>query len=269
LQRGCPRRIVCDVRISVASPLAGGISEISYRDHGAGPAVIHLHGGWGYELYSIAQQIEGLAAWRFVIPDRTGYGGSTPISELPARFHEAAAIETEHLIDALAIERPIIWGHSDGAVIAALLGLRDPGRYRGLVLEALHRDREKPRSRQFFTDMAEDPTRFGPRVASVLRAEHGERWRDVLRMDGRAWLHIAATPHDDLYDGRLAALRVPTLILHGADDPRTEPGELDRVRHELPAARFEVLPEGGHCPHAHPRTAPRVTAILREFLQAL
>ncbi|MCA9680098.1 MAG: alpha/beta fold hydrolase [Kofleriaceae bacterium] len=255
--------------VTLDSPLAGGgASRIRVRDlAGAGVPVVHLHGGWGYDIYPV--DAAALPGARLVIPDRTGYGASTAIDALPPRFHEAAAIETERLLDALGIDRCVVWGHSDGAVIAALLGLRDPARYRGLVLEAIHVDRAKPGSRQFFTDMAEDPTRFGPRVAAVLHGDHGDRWQDVLRMGGRAWLAIAARPDDDFYGGRLAALAPPVLIVHGADDPRTEPGELDALRRALPAAELAILPDGGHCPHAHPRTAAEVTARIGAFVAAL
>jgi pimeloyl-ACP methyl ester carboxylesterase len=251
------------VHVSIDSPLAHGTSQIFYRDVGTGVPILHLHGGWGYEIYGVSY------AGHLVIPDRTGYGRSTPLDELPPRFHEAAAIETERFLDAIGIDRCVVWGHSDGAVIAAIMGLRDPRRYRGIVLEALHRDREKPHSRQFFTDMAEDPKRFGPRVAAVLARDHGERWEDVLRMGGRAWLAIAATPAEDYFDGRLATLAPPVMIVHGSDDPRTEPGELDRVRGELPNARFEIALGGGHCPHAHPRTTATVSALLDDFVCSL
>lgn len=249
--------------VTIESPLAGGQSRVFYREHGDGPVVVHLHGGWGYEVYSVAAQLSAPA--RFVIPDRTGYGRSTPIAELPPRFHEAAAIETERFLDAIGIDRCVVWGHSDGAVIAAILGARDPRRYRGVVLEALHRDREKPRSRRFFTDMAEDPGRFGERIAQVLRADHGARWREVLQMDGRAWLAIAQTP-GDLFDGRLGELTPPTLILHGTDDPRTEPGELEGIRAELPRAQVALLYGGGHCPHWQRQTAAEVTRVLADFV---
>jgi pimeloyl-ACP methyl ester carboxylesterase len=241
-----------------------GSSRIAYRAFGEGTPILHLHGGWGYEIYRLPAM-----PGRFVIPDRTGYGRSTAIDELPPRFHEAAAIESARFLDAIGIDRCVLWGHSDGAVIAAIMGLSDPARYRGIVLEALHRDRPKPRSRQFFTDMAEDPTRFGERVASVLRADHGERWESVLRMGGRAWLQIAATPDDDFFDARLAELAPPALVVHGADDPRTEPDELAWIRRDLPRARFAIIDGGGHCPHAHPRAAASVASAVTEFVAAL
>ena len=119
----------------------------------------------------------------------------------------------------------------------------------------------------FFVQMANDPDAFGERVTRKLAAEHGEDyWRTIIAADGRAWLDIAATPEDDLYDGRLHELRVPMLVIHGADDPRTEPGELDRIRREVPGARIELLEGGGHSPHNARGTAGRATMLAGEFL---
>ncbi|MDP9246142.1 MAG: alpha/beta hydrolase [Chloroflexota bacterium] len=249
------------------SPLLPSTRPIAlhYREGGEGEPLVILHGGWGYGYYPFDHAIATLDR-RFVIPDRTGYGRSPRIASLPPRFHVAAAIETERLLDALGIGRAALWGHSDGAVIATLLALRQPDRYSGVVVEAIHLDRAKPRSRDFFLQMANHPDAFGERVSRKLAAEHGEDyWRTIIGADGRAWLDIAATPDDDLYDERLHELRVPMLVIHGADDPRTEPGELDRIRRDVPTARIELLAGGGHSPHNAKATAARVTALVAEF----
>lgn len=228
-----------------------------------------LHGGWGYDFYPHDDAIANLDR-RFVIPDRTGYGRSPRIVELPPNFHVAAAVETEKLLDALGIERCVLWGHSDGAVIAMLLALRAPDRYEGVIVEAIHLDREKPRSREFFLRMANDPDAFGERVARKLAQDLGEDyWRTIIRAGGRAWLRIAATPTEDLYGGRLHELRVPLLVVHGDDDPRTEPGELDRIGRELPAARIELLAGAGHSPHSERGSKARTTALVAGFLASL
>jgi pimeloyl-ACP methyl ester carboxylesterase len=257
--------------VTIDSPLAEQPVAIHVREAGGAgpPTIVHLHGGWGYEVYSAQRQIEALPEARFVIPDRTGYGRSPRIDALPRKFHLAAAIETETLLAALGISRCILWGHSDGAVIAAICGLRKPERYAGVVLEALHLDRLKPASREFFMQMAATPDDFGERISRILLADHGESWRDVLRMGGRAWLELAArgrTPTYDFFDNRLSALEVPTLVLHGAEDPRTEPGELDEIRTALAHATVEVIPGAGHCPHAERRSADVVAEHLRRVI---
>src|SRR5262249_18619517 len=130
--------------------------RIHYRDVVAsrenGRAVVFLHGGWGYGVYPIDRQIEEVdERVRFVAPGRSGYGGSTPVAgPMPTDFHRRAAEETLDVLDALGIQRTVFWGHSDGAVIAAMIGLRAPERCERLILEAFHFYRNKPSSRGFF-----------------------------------------------------------------------------------------------------------------------
>jgi len=254
-----------------SSPLLPGNRplELRYQEGGRGSPLVLLHGGWGYGFYPHDDAIAKLDR-RFLIPDRTGYGGSPHIAELPPKFHVAAAIETEKLLDALGVRRSVLWGHSDGAVIATILALRHPERYEGIVVEAIHLDREKPRSREFFLQMINEPDAFGERVTRKLAEEHGEDyWRTIIRAGGRAWLDIAATPNEDFFEHRLDELRVPMLVVHGADDPRTEPGELDRIRREVPTAQIEMIDGGGHSPHTTRATAAKVTGIVERFLDSL
>jgi pimeloyl-ACP methyl ester carboxylesterase len=255
-----------------SSPLAPGVSpvRIHYRDTGAGRPVVVLHGGWGYEIYPFDRQIDALAHdHRIVIPDRTGYGRSGPLAAQPVDFHHRAAGETFAVLDALELDRPVLWGHSDGAVIALLMGLARPDRLGGLILEATHLYRHKPASRPFFDTMMANPDALGERVAGVLAREHGDRWRDLITMNGVAWRRIAderSTPDEDLYGGRLSRLRVRTLVVHGAKDPRTEPGELEALRESLPHASFAIVAEGGHSPHSERLTADEVTEAATRFL---
>jgi len=259
-----------------SSPLAPGVTpvRIHYREHGAGKPLVILHGGWGYEIYPFDRQIAALSIdHRIVIPDRTGYGLSGTLERQESDFHRRAAAETFGVIEALGLERPVLWGHSDGAVIALLMALAAPARLEALVLEATHLYRVKPASRAFFETMRDDPDGLGSRITDVLAREQGERWRDLIRTNGRAWLQIAAegTAEDnDLYGGQLAALGVPALLVHGARDPRTEPGELEALRAALGGvAAFEILPEGGHSPHSERTGADQVTRAAGRFLGEL
>lgn len=256
------------------SPLLPGVSpvEIYYRDEGEGPPLLFLHGGWGYEMYPITRQTMTLSAnYRTLIPDRGGYGRSTRlVADLTPDFHYRAATETLNFLDALGIERAFLWGHSDGSVIAAILGFTAPERVNGLILEAFHYYRAKPQSREFFEILAHRPDELGAELRERFAREHGaDYWRYLITTHAKAWLHMgdeSAGPFVDPYGGRLREIKAPTLVIHGQLDPRTEPGELDAVRAQLPGAEFQILDHGSHSPHSEAATADLVTDLAREFL---
>jgi len=260
------------------TPLAPGVSpaRIHYREAGRGSPIVILHGGWGYDMYPFDRQIAALAPQhRLVVPDRTGYGRSMSIDALPADFHRRAADETSAVVDALRLERPALWGHSDGAIIALRLALAMPDRVSAVIAEASHYFRRKPRSRRFFTSVIANP-------AST----------EIMRLHARAWLQIgddAASDSDDFYDGRLSEIAVPVLIVHGARDPRTEPGEIEAIASAISAVaggarsapirtgvgaelarsvRVEVLAAAGHSPHSENATADAVTRLAEQLIDA-
>ncbi len=249
----------------------GGPARLLVRDLGAGPAVAILHGGWGYRVYSYDPQMEALARrCRAVAADRVGFGGSGRIAELPDDYHERMAQETVLLLDALGIQRAALWGHSDGAVVAAWCAILFPERVRALALEAFHFRAWKPGSLDFFRTGSEDPGRFGEAIASELEADHGPGWSEVIRMESRAWLRIIEAGRlgrRDLYRGRLSEIRCPPLLLHGRRDPRTEPGEMEDAQAALPGARFAWL-EAGHSPHTSAASGEECTRLALEFLEA-
>ena len=182
------------VRIA-GSPVAPGRSplRVNVRERGHGPAALLLHGGWGHEAYPFDAAADALAPrHRVIVPDRVGYGASDPVPVLPRRFHEAMADETVALLDALGIEKAALWGHSDGAVIAAWTAIRHPSRVSAVVLEALHFLRAKRSSIEFFRTGVEAPERYGESTARVLERDHGARWREVVSRGARAWLEIIA-----------------------------------------------------------------------------
>ena len=258
------------------SPHAPGIRpvQIHYREFGRGRPLVFLHGGWGYRVYPFDRQIEALESqFRILIPDRSGYGRSTRVpGEMQTDFHQRAAQETMALLDALAIERAVFWGHSDGAVIGAMLGMRAAERCESLILEAFHFFRNKPNSRGFFERFTAHPEDLGEETRELLRQDHGDdHWQNVPRRNCGAWLRIAdmvQRPDEDLYDGRLGELQVPTLFLHGKLDPRTEPGEMERVRNELLQAEMRFVHNGKHSPHSEEAAYLECDTIAREFLRS-
>ncbi|HKM85522.1 MAG TPA: alpha/beta hydrolase [Terriglobales bacterium] len=256
------------------SPHAPGVRpvRIHYRDVGSGQPVVFLHGGWGYGVYPIDRQIEALGdRVRFVIPDRSGYGRSSRLPrQMPTDFHRRAAKETLLVLDALGIERAVLWGHSDGAVIAAMIGLLAPQRCVRLILEAFHFYRNKPGSHSFFERFASHPKEVSEKVQELLVADHGAaHWRKAIQRNCRVWLKLAAQcarPDQDLYDGRLSELKVPVTFVHGRRDPRTEPGEMERVQASLPSAEMRFIEDGRHSPHSERAAWRECNGILRAIV---
>jgi pimeloyl-ACP methyl ester carboxylesterase len=259
----------------VHSPHAPGHSPVTihYREFGKGTPLVFLHGGWGYGVYPFDKQIGGLQGeYRILIPDRSGYGRSTRVlEEMPLDFHNRAAAETIAFLDALGIEKAVVWGHSDGSVIAAKMGLMAPERCKCLILEAFHLLKRKPGSRGFFERFAARPEELGEETKKLLAADHGEdHWTTVLRRNCRVWFELAnqvKRADEDLYEGRLGELSVPTLFLHGRLDPRTEPGEMAVVRSTMPQGTMSFVENGKHCPHSEEEAWGETNRIATEFLQ--
>ena len=246
--------------------------SIQYRTEGEGRPLLFLHGGWGYEIYPFDRQIDALGSrFRILIPDRSGYGGSMRIDELPTDFHQRAAVEMRSFLDELKIDSPLLWGHSDGAVIAIMMALNEPDRFPGLILEAFHYYRVKEGSRAFFEAMAEDPNRLGERVCTTLSREHGEDyWKQLILLNGKAWLGInreSKHPKEDIYGGRLSQVRPPAIFIHGRRDPRTEPDEIEMVASALPHANIHMVENGGHSPHSESAAFDETTRVAEMFLE--
>jgi pimeloyl-ACP methyl ester carboxylesterase len=176
-------------------------------------------------------------------------------------------------MDTLGIDRAVLWGHSDGAVIAAFMALNEPERCAGVILEAFHYYRVKEGSLEFFEAMARDPDSLGERVTTTLAREHGDDyWKQIILLNGEAWLQINVErrhPKDDIFDGRLSEIIPPTIFIHGARDPRTEPDELVAVRAELPRVPFHMIEVGGHSPHSQSSAAAECTLVAESFLDRL
>jgi len=106
------------------------------------PTLVFLHEGLGSvamwrDFPARAAAATGCEA---VAYSRYGYGLSEPLAEpRGVRYmHDEAAGALPELLDALAIERPVLVGHSDGASIALIHAGSEPERPAGLVLLAPH-----------------------------------------------------------------------------------------------------------------------------------
>jgi pimeloyl-ACP methyl ester carboxylesterase len=191
---------------------------------------------------------------------RRGYGLSDP---LPGRrdpdYMHAEADAVVRLMDTLAIERAVLFGHSDGASIALITASRAPERVAALVLEAPH---------VFVEDLS---------IESIARTRHLYTTTNFRQLLGRhhrdpdhvfwGWNDIWLDPRfrDWSIEELLPAIRAPALLIQGRDDEYGTLEQIDRIGAALPDVQRLELERCGHSPH---RDQPE--AVLRaaaDFVQ--
>jgi pimeloyl-ACP methyl ester carboxylesterase len=109
--------------------------RLHYRDQGVGPPIVLLHGvAVSGEDFVASGMFDRLSQMhRVIVFDRPGYG----YSSRPRRRIWTAQRQARLLLQALAqlgVERPLLVGHSYGALVAAYMGLQGEDAVAGLAL---------------------------------------------------------------------------------------------------------------------------------------
>jgi pimeloyl-ACP methyl ester carboxylesterase len=243
-------------------------AAIYYQEHGHGPLLLLLHAGWGLAINGFAYQQDQLAdEFHMVAPDRRGYGRSTRVEKLEADFHWQAADDMFALLEALNARETLVWGHSDGAVIGAIMAITQPARVRALIFEGGHLYNRKPLSQPIFEQLYHDPTALPFAAQTRLADYHGpSEWQHVIRNWAGAWLELGKR-EGDLYRGRLHEITCPTLVMHGAHDEHTPVSEMQELAQRIPGACLSVYPHASHCIHDARLDCTTCTQQAREFFR--
>jgi pimeloyl-ACP methyl ester carboxylesterase len=247
-------------------PVAG--RPAVWVEAGSGPPLVLVHGAGGSaDLWQ--PQLDGLAdVARVVAPDLPGHG----YARGPGKPSIAAYAEwLAALLGTLRAGRAVVVGHSMGGAVAQALAIAQPGRLAGLVLIGTGAElpvlprlvdllRKRPREGQsIIQDLS-----FAPGTPREC-AEVVDR---VLRK-GAPLVTLGDYLACDRFDARadLERIRLPTLVVAGAEDRLTPPKYARLLADAIPGARLVEIPGAGHFPQLEqPRT---VNAAIREFLAGL
>jgi 3-oxoadipate enol-lactonase len=254
--------------------------NLAYESAGSRRPVVLLHAFPLCREMWAAQR--GLAdRFRVVTPDLFGFGNS-PVP--------AGGWTVDSMADALAgflpgigIEEPVVLGGlSMGGYVALAFARKYPNRLRGLILadtkaeadtaEAkANRDKMIAFARQN-TAAAVVEQMLPKLLGEFTRANRPPVVAEVRRIgsaqsvDGVTAALAALRDRPDATPG-LAAIRVPTLVVVGAEDVLTPPDGARAMAAAIPGAAFEVIPTAGHlssleCP-------AEFTTAVRMFLASL
>jgi len=220
--------------------------SLRYADSGGDlPVFLCLHGL--ADTLDVWDSLAGPLAerGRVVRIDQRGHGASGAPPGPCTR--DDLARDAVGVLDALAIERAIVVGHSVGGIVAMAAALAAPERISGLVLIGTA-SRCSVRTAAWYERIALAAEQGGG--DGLVRAIYGEGSGRRARGDARAIAQVArmlTSLHRDPLTPRLAAIACPVLLLVGEKD-LMGPKASQTIRDALPPRHAElvVMPGCGH-----------------------
>lgn len=267
----------------MATITANGIT-MAYEIEGSGPPLV-LVAGLGYSRWMWHKMVPGLAKHFMVLSyDNRGVGGT----DKPAGPYSAQLLADDlaALLEALEVEKTAVFGHSMGGFVAQAFALAYPDKLSKLILSATNfgGPRHVPVTQEALAvlmDTSSEPlTRLRNGILISCAEGFAERQPEVVE----DWLtYRASHPIDPVgyqaqmgvglglmseeacYEHKLSAIKMPTLILSGAEDKVVPPANVGLLAQTIPHAETAVIDQAGHFfPFEQPETAVN---IVTQFLQ--
>jgi pimeloyl-ACP methyl ester carboxylesterase len=249
-----------------------GDVNIAYQVVGDGPLDLVLVHGWvqsfdaAWEIEPIQRFYDRLASFsRLILFDKRGTGLSdrVPPDDLPSL--ETRMDDMRAVLDEVGVEKAAVLGHSEGGAMCALFAATYPERTQALVMVgSAARTRWAPDYPIGATDEEIDELAssilggWGIEVTRSLLQQLAPSITDdeeLVQAHTRSALRAASpaaaaalTRMSAMIDIRhvLPAIRVPTLVLHRADEVLAEASRY--VGERIPGAKLVELPGADHMP---------------------
>jgi 3-oxoadipate enol-lactonase len=243
---------------------------------GSGPAVLLIHGlGWDHSLWNPTVE-QFSPRYRMIAVDTRGHGGTGK----PAGPYDMGMFARDYsaLADALGLQRVCVVGLSQGGMVAQQLALLRPALVSALVLISTS-CKSAPSLRDNMEARIAAMDEAGPEAAAKIAAESifSPAWREANAGElARFYAWRSAMPTEPLnaatralYDFDLSkdlpSVRVPTLVVAGAEDTLTRPAGMEEIAALIPGAKYRLVPASGHMLPVEQPTV--VSALLRDFLE--
>lgn len=247
--------------------------RVYYELAGEGPGLVFLH-SLGSSSHAWRMQVNHFSdGYRVLAPDRRGHGRS---SHRGALTIDSAVDDLVALMDALGMEQAHICGLSMGGVEALRLYERHPERVSSLVLADTFAELPPDRARRRVEDLEERVRTlgmeafgreyaYGTLLAGTSEEHKQELARVVGAMSPESYLAAAQACFSARLQHVLPTVRVPALVVVGAEDDRTPPSLGGEIARAIPGASLEVIPDAAHIANLDQPEA--FNRVVRRFLQ--
>jgi pimeloyl-ACP methyl ester carboxylesterase len=230
-------------------PVAASLHYFSHlEEEYLRPPVIFIHGAGGNFLHWPAE-VRRMPGQRIFALDLPGHGRSDGVGLQAIDDYAQCILD---FLDALHIHKAIYIGHSMGAAIALTLALDHPRRALALglmgggarlkvspeLIQNTSSPATLPHALQAIAEMAFSPV-VEPRVKQLAMQRMAATRSTVLNGD------FIACNQFDVMD-RLAKIRVPTLVMCGADDRMTPLRYSEHLVSSIKRAELIIVPDAGH-----------------------
>lgn len=256
-------------------------TRLAVHTAGSGLPLLLLHGfpldhGMWARQEPLAEQL------RLIVPDQRGFGGSTGPG--PESI-EQLADDAVALLDALHVAGPaVVCGLSMGGYVAQHVAARHPDRVAALILVDTRLEADTPEVRAGRVDLAAKVGRLGqslvadamiPRLLATSSEAKAAAGRSEIEAELRRTIVsqpvttiqaalAALGSRPDMTD-TMRRLRLPALLVVGAEDELTPPACMEQAEQVIPDARLLIVPRAGHMT---PLESPGVfNAAVLEFLR--
>ncbi|HUI38295.1 MAG TPA: alpha/beta fold hydrolase [Thermoplasmata archaeon] len=236
----------------------GTPAELYARDEGTGVPVVLLHGlGGDHTVWN--GLIPGLAReFRVLAPDLRGHGRTVAPPGSTFTFDELAG-DLWAFLDGKGLPAVHLVGLSAGGFLALQAAIDRPDRLRSLTVVAAgaHCDRHTRAIGERWAETFRD-SGFDAYVLRLLKdlyypdwveahMDYVDRLRSGLKeSDGRNTVRWGLSVRDFDVRGRVARIRLPTLVVHGMDDAVVDVSHARILRQSIPGAEMRLLAQTGH-----------------------
>jgi len=234
-------------------------AQVEYDQQGAGTPLLLIH-SLLTELTVFDLMLPRLAKERRVTRiNLPGFGASSPVHLRSVGDH---ADHLARVMDAIELPRDTqVFGNGFGAFVALELAIRHGSRFGRLIVADTLAAFPEP-ARAPFRGMAARVTAEGMKgvldtaIGRMFPPAFAERHPDVIaarkaalaKVDAQCFARACLALASMDLSGQLAKIKNATLVMCGSLDQTTPPALARELAQKIPNARYEEIPDSGHCP---------------------